>query len=487
YRWNSSSAAQRGWLLGDVWGSVDEFSFSVYSPSGAGAVANLPNFFSTYLNQWVLVTGVYRPGQSVALYVNGIKVAEDTSNVPASIGLSNSFRIGARADNRLQANWDGQIDEVQLLAHALNPDEILALYQGQAVPASDQLSIQKYYFAGAQRIALRQDGALFFILADHQGSTDKILSAPGNGTLTEVGALDYLPWGEVETATGVLPTAYTFTGQRVDAADTGLMFYNARWYDPTLGRFLQADPLIPDPANPQSFDRYQYVYSNPVRYRDPSGHCISGAEDFDECMQWAAAIEEEWDFITVITCVGYAKVDGCVGWTAYEMELLYQTLSDYLLPDQIDDGQIYIGRTRELVYTNGTKAAGIHRGRTNADGQKRSEIWLSDAAWTVPPLAGIHDRADLFPNAANFQATIAHELTHAATWFHPENIPAMEQALHNLSPVQSFLLEKFVYYWYPFERVYDTSNPDRYQQRVLEEILALLVGGMLYDPWLGIH
>ncbi|HUN24184.1 MAG TPA: RHS repeat-associated core domain-containing protein [Anaerolineales bacterium] len=50
--------------------------------------------------------------------------------------------------------------------------------------------------------------------------------------------------------------------------------YNARWYDPVLGRFAQADTIVPNPVDAKAFDRYAYVYNNPVRYNDPSGHCI---------------------------------------------------------------------------------------------------------------------------------------------------------------------------------------------------------------------
>ncbi|MEM4414290.1 MAG: RHS repeat-associated core domain-containing protein, partial [Candidatus Caldarchaeum sp.] len=52
----------------------------------------------------------------------------------------------------------------------------------------------------------------------------------------------------------------------------GLYFYNARWYDPVLGRFLQPDPLVPEPGNPQALNRYSYSLNNPVRFVDPSGH-----------------------------------------------------------------------------------------------------------------------------------------------------------------------------------------------------------------------
>jgi RHS repeat-associated protein len=61
-----------------------------------------------------------------------------------------------------------------------------------------------------------------------------------------------------------------YTGQELDAA-SGLYYYRARWYDPALGRFIQADSIVPAPGNPQSLNRYAYVYNNPLRYTDPSG------------------------------------------------------------------------------------------------------------------------------------------------------------------------------------------------------------------------
>jgi len=50
------------------------------------------------------------------------------------------------------------------------------------------------------------------------------------------------------------------------------MYYNARTYDPPLGRFISADAIVPEPGNPQSLNRYAYVKNNPLRYVDPSGH-----------------------------------------------------------------------------------------------------------------------------------------------------------------------------------------------------------------------
>jgi len=59
------------------------------------------------------------------------------------------------------------------------------------------------------------------------------------------------------------------------------MFYNARWYDPALGRFAQADSIVPNPYNAQSYDRYAYALNSPIRYTDPTGNLTD-----DEIKKW---------------------------------------------------------------------------------------------------------------------------------------------------------------------------------------------------------
>ena len=52
---------------------------------------------------------------------------------------------------------------------------------------------------------------------------------------------------------------------------SGLIHMNGRVYDPIIGRFLSADPFIPNPMSTQSFNRYSYVQNNPLSSTDPSG------------------------------------------------------------------------------------------------------------------------------------------------------------------------------------------------------------------------
>ena len=77
-------------------------------------------------------------------------------------------------------------------------------------------------------------------------------------------------FGFCRKSTGNLNTDKLFTGQRLD--QTGLYFYNARYYDAEIGRFISADSIVPDWTNPQSLNRYSYCLNNPLRYVDPSGH-----------------------------------------------------------------------------------------------------------------------------------------------------------------------------------------------------------------------
>jgi murein DD-endopeptidase MepM/ murein hydrolase activator NlpD len=49
-------------------------------------------------------------------------------------------------------------------------------------------------------------------------------------------------------------------------------FYNARHYDPEIGRFVTADTVIDGELSTQGWNRYSYCRNNPIIYRDPTGH-----------------------------------------------------------------------------------------------------------------------------------------------------------------------------------------------------------------------
>ncbi len=134
----------------------------------------------------------------------------------------------------------------------------------------------KYVFAGSQRTAAKDStGALRFYHTNHLGSTHVVTDGAGK----PLERIEYLPYGAVhrrDVAQSPEPpaqsrVAHTFTGQRFDAS-TGLLFYHARYYDPTLGRFLSADPTVQRPGDPQDLNRYAYARNNPLRFVDPTGY-----------------------------------------------------------------------------------------------------------------------------------------------------------------------------------------------------------------------
>ena len=84
-------------------------------------------------------------------------------------------------------------------------------------------------------------------------------------------------WGDLSAlALGSFDTSRTkrgYTGHEM--LDTvGIIHMNGRIYDPTLGRFMQADPVIQFPHYSQGYNRYSYVLNNPLAYTDPTGYFI---------------------------------------------------------------------------------------------------------------------------------------------------------------------------------------------------------------------
>ena len=123
-----------------------------------------------------------------------------------------------------------------------------------------------------------------YLLYDHLGSLDVITDAAG----TVEQDLSFDAWGQRRspdkwTVLALLRlqdtghgryTTRGFTGhEMLDAV--GIVHMNGRIYDPTLGRFLQADPVVQFPNYSQNWNRYSYVLNNPLNATDPTGYFLS--------------------------------------------------------------------------------------------------------------------------------------------------------------------------------------------------------------------
>ena len=98
---------------------------------------------------------------------------------------------------------------------------------------------------------------IHYIHQDHLGSATRITDSLGD--LAE--QTDYMPFGQMrDYSDPPALTMYKYTDQELDLG-TGLYNYDARLYDPIIGRFISADSIVPDFTNPQCLNRYSSLLS----------------------------------------------------------------------------------------------------------------------------------------------------------------------------------------------------------------------------------
>ncbi len=73
---------------------------------------------------------------------------------------------------------------------------------------------------------------------------------------------------DLSVSAGVTRQGYTW---QTALGNMGLNHMNGRVQDAITGVFLSPDPYITEPGNPQNYNRYGYVYNNPMSHTDPSG------------------------------------------------------------------------------------------------------------------------------------------------------------------------------------------------------------------------
>ena len=125
------------------------------------------------------------------------------------------------------------------------------------------------------------NGEDHYLHRDHLGSILAISDASG----TVVEERQFTAWGAVEEfkkegivqekfEDSILPRG--FTGHE-HFTEIALIHMNGRLYDPQLKRFLSPDNNIQDPYDTRSYDRFSYVWHNPLMNSDPSGEFIVAA------------------------------------------------------------------------------------------------------------------------------------------------------------------------------------------------------------------
>ncbi|MHB8746299.1 MAG: glycoside hydrolase family protein [Gammaproteobacteria bacterium] len=251
--------------LGNITSKSDVGSYT-YDPQHIHAVKTAGSGSYTYDANGNQLTGT-----------NGRSIGYTSFNQPLSLtqgGKTNSFVYDGDHQRVMETTSDGT-------TITIHPRIDLGAHYEEVHKANGTAEYKNYIYAGKDVIAVyttRSNNAndTRYFHKDHLGSIDTITNETGQ----VVERLSYDAWGkrrngnwtDATTAIGSI-THHGFTGhEHLD--DVGLINMNGRIYDPTLARFLSADPTVQSPGNPQTLNRYTYAGNNPLSYTDPSGYSL---------------------------------------------------------------------------------------------------------------------------------------------------------------------------------------------------------------------
>jgi RHS repeat-associated protein len=149
----------------------------------------------------------------------------------------------------------------------------------------------------------------------HEGTGSTTALTDASGTVS--GSILYDAWGNQRTITGSGQGNYRFAGTEVDTS-TGLYHMGARFYDPTIGRWLSEDVAQDQYFDPTTLNFYTYANSNPLLLTDITGRGTDDAPlylpsaDQERYEQFRSWIGSAWSSIVQIL----QKYEGLFGWSS---------------------------------------------------------------------------------------------------------------------------------------------------------------------------
>ncbi|MES1190872.1 MAG: SpvB/TcaC N-terminal domain-containing protein [Steroidobacter sp.] len=212
-----------------------------------------------------------------AITRNGQSITWNKYNYPTTIngsGESVNLYYDANLQRWKQVYVKGSTTETTIYAGGLL----------QKVTTGSTTDYRYQIYGGDQLVAVMSrntsgTNAVHYVLQDHQGSLSKITNSTGTVYVSENFTAfgdrrNPATWSGAPTSTDLntinAVTRDGYTGQTA-LGSMGLNHMNGRVEDAITGRFLSADPHLTDPGNTQNYNRYSYVYNNPMSYTDPTG------------------------------------------------------------------------------------------------------------------------------------------------------------------------------------------------------------------------
>ncbi|MFL6605691.1 MAG: RHS repeat domain-containing protein [Steroidobacteraceae bacterium] len=210
---------------------------------------------------------------------NGLGISWTSYNHPLVINTSGIGESVQFAYNQNHQRWSAILSGSNGIETTYFVGDLL-----EKIVSAGSNDYRHYIYAAGTKVAVysRTSGGvntLHYLREDHQGGVDAILNSDGTGyakeSFTAFGARrSSCTWSGPPTSGALAKinavTRHAYTWQTALGA-MGLNDMNGRIQDAITGRFLSADPYVPQPDITQSFNRYSYVMNNPLTYSDPSG------------------------------------------------------------------------------------------------------------------------------------------------------------------------------------------------------------------------
>ncbi|RIE03934.1 polymorphic toxin-type HINT domain-containing protein [Cohnella faecalis] len=159
---------------------------------------------------------------------------------------------------------------------------------GEVIAESNAANtVKAQYVRGPDRILAKLDKTTqtekrYYYLYNGHGDVVQIVDTAG----VVKNSYKYDEWGNIDTQSETVDNMFKYAGEMYDK-ETGLYYLRARYYDPSIGRFISKDSYEGDLANPLTLNLYTYVYNNPMMYLDPSGNI--GWRQIDNLLMGIAA------------------------------------------------------------------------------------------------------------------------------------------------------------------------------------------------------